>query len=111
MSTEMILKIIEWSIIGLIVLILVIYYLVKAIKNKWLSQLTQTINDAIAEAEKKFPSSGSGADKKNYVLDKITAKCSELGIPFTLVYKLVNKLIEDVIANYNVISKGGKKDE
>lgn len=108
MGTEMILKIVEWSIIGLIVLILVIYYLVKAIKNKWLQQLTQTINDAIAEAEKKFPESGSGADKKNYVLDKITAKCSELGIPFTLVYKLVNKLIEDVIANYNVISKSDK---
>ena len=109
MNTETILKIIEWSAMTLVVLVLVIYYLIKAIKNKWLSELTRTINDAIAEAEKKFSESGSGGKKKNYVLDKIIAKCNELGIPFTLIYKLVNKLIDDIIANYNVISKSDKK--
>ena len=109
MNIDTIIRIIEFSVTALIVLVLTIYYFIKAIKNKWLQQLTQTIHDAIAEAEKKFPESGSGADKKNYVLEKVITKCSELGIPFTLIYKLVNKLIEDIIANYNVISKSDKK--
>ncbi len=112
MSIDTIIKIIEFSVIALIVLILTIYYLVKAIKNKWLSKITQTINDAIAEAEKKFAESGQGEKKKKYVLEKVANTCNELGIPFNLIYKLINKLIDKTIECYNVISKSkDKKDE
>lgn len=111
MSIDTIIKIIEFSVITLIVLVLAIYYLVKAIKNKWLSKITQTINNAIAEAEKKFTESGQGEEKKKYVLEKVANTCNELGIPFNLIYKLINKLIDKTIECYNVISKGDKKDE
>lgn len=112
MSIDTIIKIIEFSVIALIVLVLAIYYLVKAIKNKWLSKITQSINDAIAEAEKKFTESGQGEEKKKYVLEKVANTCNELGIPFNLIYKLINKLIDKTIECYNIISKSeDKKDE
>ena len=59
----------------------------------------------IKEAEEKFPESGSGDKKKAYVIEKVKAKCDELGIPYALLKKLINVAIDKVIEDYNVISK------
>lgn len=112
MSFSEILSLVEFIAIALVVIVLVIYYIIKAIKNKWVTKITQSINDAIAEAEKKFTESGQGEEKKKYVLEKVANTCNELGIPFNLIYKLVEKLIDKTIECYNVIVKSeDKKDE
>lgn len=100
-----ILEIIQLCIIGIAVLALAIYIIVMGVKNKWFSKLWDTIKTAIKEAEALYPDSGSGEQKKTYVLEKVEAKCVELGIPYKLLKKLINLAIDKVIDNYNVISK------
>lgn len=95
-------EITEICVLAVIILGLGIYYLVKAIKNKWIEKLTETINNAIAKAEKEYPE-GNGAKKKEIVLEAVKAKCEELGIPYSLLYKLISTLIDKIIANYNVV--------
>lgn len=99
-----ILEIIEFSVLTVVVLSLSIYYIILAIKNKWLKELTHTIDCAIADAEKKFPA-GHGEEKKKIVLDAVIKKCEELGIPYHLLQKLISKLIDKIIANYNIVVK------
>lgn len=96
------LEILELVVIGIIALAIALYYIVKAIKNGWLEKITQTINEAIKYAELNIQ---GGSEKKKYVLGKVEEKCSELGIPYTLIYKLVNRVIDKVISNYNIIKK------
>lgn len=79
-----------------------IYYLVKAIKNKWLSKVVDTIKKSCAEAEK---IGGNGTKKQAYVLEKLEAKCKELGIPYNLIKKLASKYINKLIEGYNAIIK------
>lgn len=79
-----------------------LYLGVMAIKNHWISQLTETIETAIKEAEK---SGKSGADKKLYVLEQVEKKCEELKIPYKLTFGLVSKLIDTIVKHYNVIVK------
>lgn len=95
------------ELIELIILIVVafglgIYYLIKAIKNGWIQKITATMNEAIKYAEKHIE---GGTAKKEYVLQKVKEKCEGLGIPYTLIEKLVKRIIDKVIANYNVIKK------
>ena len=104
-----ILEIIQLCIIGAAVLAVFVYIIVMAIKNKWLQKIMETIKTSIAEAEKKFPESGSGDKKKQFVIDVVKAKCDELGIPYALLGKLINKLIERIVGNYNIISKSDSK--
>lgn len=99
------LEIIELVILSVIVISLVIYYGIKAIKNGWIKELTSTIGQAMNDAEKQFPEQGSGKKKKEYVLFKVKAKCEEIGIPYTILATLIGKLIDTIIKNYNVISK------
>lgn len=99
------LEIIQLCVIGIAVFAILIYCLVVGIKNKWFKQLLETMNTAINEAETKFPEQGSGDKKKAYVLEKVKAKCDELGIPYALLKKLINVAIDKVIEDYNVISK------
>ena len=82
-----------------------IYYFVLAIKHGWIKQITQTMNNAIRFAELQEPK-WSASKKKSYVLSQIEAKCDELGIPYTLIYRLVNKAIERIVADHNVIDHG-----
>ena len=96
------LEIIELAFLILAVLVLVIYTIIGAVKNKWVSKLYDTVMLAIKEAEK---TGKSGKDKKAYVMSKVEEKCTELGIPYTLLYKLISKLIDTVISHYNVVSK------
>lgn len=98
------LEIIQLIVIAVVVLALVIYVIVAGVKNKWFSKLAETIKVAIAEAEQKWPE-GHGDEKKQYVIEAVKAKCKELGIPYEVLYKLVNKLIDTIVEHYNVISK------
>ena len=100
-----VLEIIQLCVIGVAILAILIYIIVMGIKNKWFSKLWDTIKVSIKEAEEKFPESGSGDKKKAYVLEKVKAKCDELGIPYTLLKKLINLAVDKVIEDYNVISK------
>ena len=94
---------IELIVIGIIALFIAIYFIVKMVKNHWIKQLTDTLNEAMHYAEVAI----TGAEeKKKYVLSKIEEKCIELGIPYGLIYKLVNKLIEKIVNYHNRIAKG-----
>ena len=99
------LEIIQLCVISVAILAILIYIIVMGIKNKWFSKLWDTIKVSIKEAEEKFPESGSGDKKKAYVLEKVKAKCDELGIPYELLKKLIDVAIDKVIEDYNVISK------
>lgn len=81
------------------------YILFKAIKNKWIGKLLDTLKTAMKDAEIKYPS-GHGDEKKKYVLAQIEAKCKELGIPVKMIFTAISKLINTIIENYNIITKG-----
>lgn len=85
-----------------------LYFLVKAIKNRWLSKLANVINEGVKYAEDNIK--GPEA-KENYVMQKVEESCSELGIPYGLIKGPVRKLIKLIVAHYNVIKKGVKKDK
>ena len=102
MSTK---EIIELVVLSVVVLALVVYYSIKAIKNGWVKKLTNTIEKAIKDAEKKYPDQGSGKQKLEYVMDCVEDECVELGIPYSLLRSLIEKMINTIIAHYNVISK------
>lgn len=99
-----VLEIIQLVAIGLIVLGILTYLVVKAIKNKWISKLTHCIETSIKEAETQWPE-GHGSEKLEYVLGKVKAKCEELNIPYMLLYKLIKALVEKIVSHYNVIAK------
>ena len=88
-----------------ILLAFVVYVLFKAIKNKWIGKLFDTLKTAIKEAETKYPS-GHGEDKKKYVLVRIEEKCKELNIPVGMIFSAISKLINTIVENYNIITKG-----
>lgn len=100
-----ILEIIQLSVIGVAIVATLIYCIVMGVKNKWFSKLWETIKLAIKEAETKFPESGSGDKKKAYVLEQVEIKCIELGIPYSLLKKLISLAIDKVIDDYNIIKK------
>ena len=104
MSSMTVLEIIQLVAIGLIVLGVLTYLVVNAIKNKWISKLINCIETSIKEAEIQWPE-GHGSEKLEYVLEKVKAKCEELKIPYMLVYKLIKAVIEKIISHYNVIAK------
>ena len=91
--------------IAVVVLFLVIYYIIMAIKNGWIKKITDTLNEAIRYAEANIK---GGAEKKKYVLKQVEDKCVELGIPYGLIKNLINQIITKVIANYNIIDHDGK---
>lgn len=98
--------VIEWIetiAIVVITLAVVIYYIVKGVKNKWYSKLLSTMNEAMAEAEKTFKEPGSGETKKNFVITKIKEKCNELGIPYNLIKSLIDKAIDASVSAYNAV--------
>jgi len=96
------LELIELIVLALIVCCLAIYYLVKAIKNHWLSKISSEVFKAMKDAE---ASSLTGKAKKEYVLERIEKLCSELGIPYAFIKKLIDKLIEKTIKSYNNMTK------
>lgn len=100
-----ILEIIQLSVIGVAIVATLIYCIVMGVKNKWFSKLWETIKLAIKEAESKFPESGSGDKKKAYVLEQVEIKCIELGIPYSLLKKLISLAIDKIIDDYNIIKK------
>lgn len=99
------LEIVELCLICGAVIGMIVYCIVVGIKNKWFGKLWEALKAAIKEAEEKFPDSGSGEKKKAYVIGKMEEKCKELGIPYSLLKKLINKAIEKVVEDYNIIKK------
>lgn len=79
-----------------------LYYSIKAIKGKWLKKITEAIKLACKEAE---ASGKTGAEKKELVLAQIEKTCTELGVPYKLMKSLVVKLINEIIAGYNAMTK------
>lgn len=86
--------------IAIVVLVILIYLIVMAIKNGWIKKVIQTLNNSIKYAENNIK---GNVEKKKYVMDKVEEKCTELGIPWFLIRKPVDKLIDKIISNYNVI--------
>lgn len=87
-----------------ILLAFVVYVVFKAVKNKWLEKLSDTLKMAIREAESQYPS-GHGEEKKKYVITKIEEKCKELNIPVKMIATAISTLINNIVANYNIIKK------
>ena len=96
------LEIIELVILAVLAIGLAVYYGIKIVKNKWLSQLKDTIEKAMKEAEEKWPQ-GHGEEKKQYVLDALKAKCEELSIPYTLLVTVFGKLIATIVEHWNIL--------
>lgn len=100
-----ILEIIELTVLICCVLGLLIYILIKGIKNKWFKQIYDTLTQSMKEAEEKFKDPKQGEQKKKYVLDKVIKKCEELGIPYLLIKTLISKIIDDIVKKYNIFTK------
>lgn len=88
-----------------LVTIVILYFLVLAIKNGWIKKLTQTLNEAIRYADKNIV---GPTEKKKYVMETVANKCTELGIPYFLIEKLISKLIEKIIYHHNIIDHDEK---
>ncbi len=97
-----VLAIVELIVLAVLALAFLVWFGIKAVKNKWLSALTETIDKTIGEAEKKWPE-GHGEEKKKYVLDAVEKKCEELNIPYHILYKLISKLINTIIKDHNIV--------
>lgn len=95
---------IKGIILIVITLAVIIFFVIKGIKEGWLKQLLETLRDAIKEAEKLYPD-GHGEEKKAFVLKAIEVKCVELKIPFKVIKSLIEKSIETIIYGYNTIAK------
>lgn len=98
------LEIIELIVLAVAAIALGGFYIYKAIKNKWIGELMETIATAMKEAEEKWPE-GHGEEKKQYVLDAIKAKCDELSIPYTLLVSVFKKLIDTIVSDWNILKK------
>jgi len=96
------LEIILTIIMALVVVVLVSYYLIKLAKNKYITKVYSTIEEAMKEAE---ASGMSGEDKKTYVLAKVKTMCTELKIPYDFIATLISKVIENIIKGYNSMTK------
>lgn len=94
---------VELIIYAVVAIFVVGYFVIKAIKNHWIKQLTDTLNEALHYAEENIT---GPSDKKRYVLTKLEEKCIELGIPYGLIRRLLDKLIEKVVAYHNKVAKG-----
>lgn len=96
------LEIIQLIALICIAVFMVIYYFIKAIKDKWVENLTHTIETSIKYAEENYT---DGKEKLQYVLSQVKMKCQELNIPYYLLEKIIKKLIDRIIKDYNVIVK------
>lgn len=83
-------------VLGLIVLLCIV------LKNKWISKLYPTVQQAMKDAE---ASGKPGPEKKAYVLSIVQARCEELKIPYKFIMWAVSRLIELIVKYYNALSK------
>ena len=89
----------------LLLVVILAFLVVLAVKNKWVKDVYDTLVVAIKEAEEKFKEPGSGALKKEYVLCAVQKKCEELKIPYTILKLVISKLIDTIVRYYNIIAK------
>ena len=93
------LELIETIVLAAVLVIVLVYYMIAAIKNGWIKKLTKTINEALRYAEDNIKGS---EEKKKYVLTKVEEKCIELNIPYFMIQWLISKLINKVISHKNI---------
>ena len=92
--------------LGVITAVIVIYFIVMAIKNGWIKKITKTMDEAIRYAEDNIK---GPTEKRDYVLKKVEDKCIELGIPYFLIKNVVMKLINTIVSHHNIFAhKDGK---
>ena len=96
------LEIIEFVVICVAFVTLFGIYFYKAIKNKWLGELMNTVEQAMREAEEKWPE-GHGDEKREYVLKALEEKCEELHIPYTIMTSLLTKVIAEIVKHWNIL--------
>ena len=89
-------------VIAIVVLLLIGYYFIKAIKQNYISKIYDGIVQAMKEAEEKF---NNGEEKKQYVLLKVKELCKEVNIPYDFIATLIGKVIENIIKGYNGMTK------
>ena len=81
------------------------YIAVMIVKNHWVGEIMDTIKEAVHKAEELYPE-GHGEEKLKIVLDAVEAKCKDLKIPYNLLVKVITKIIQTIVSNYNIIKKG-----
>ena len=96
------LELIELIVIVAIAIVGVIWFIIKAIKNKWFSKIYKFIKEAFREAEK---TELKGKDKLEYALKYVEEACEKEGIPFKAIKKLVIIAIEKLVEGYNIDKK------
>ena len=82
--------------LGLLVIGLPIYFLIKPGSAKKFFQLLQKCFSYIVEAEKLFTSDNSGSAKLNYVLNKIASDCKQVKLKYDS--SLWTRVIENILA-------------
>jgi hypothetical protein len=97
------LELIELIIIVAVAVIGLVWFIIKAIKNKWFSKIYGFIKEAFREAEK---TELKGKAKLEYALEYVEAACDKEGIPFKAIKKLVIVAIEKLVEGYNIDKKG-----
>ena len=87
---------------------MIIFYVIKIIKNKLVGKIYDDITKAMKEAEIKFKDL-SGKEKseakKKYVLEQVKITCKDLSIPYDFIAKLIAKVIENIVKGYNGMTK------
>lgn len=101
MSTTEIIELVIITVLGAAILF---YWIYVALKNHWLSQIIETVKQAMIEAEEKWPY-GHGEEKKQYVLDAIKEKCESLQIPYSLIVTTISKIITEIVSHWNLLKK------
>lgn len=78
-------------------------------KKGWMKEIKNILEKAIKEAEEKFPESGSGRKKKEYVINAVEEWCKKKSFWMGLLFKAFKAalcgLINTIVSNYNVIAK------
>lgn len=87
---------------------MIIFYVIKIVKNKLVGKIYDDIVKAMREAEEKFKHL-SGKEKseakKKYVLEQVKITCKDLSIPYDFIAKLIAKVIENIVNGYNGMTK------
>lgn len=101
---------------GLMALAWIVYGLVQFFRVGGFKKCKELVKGYMTEAEKLYPASGQGAEKKQWVLEQTEAWYKEnCGINFTLIKSLVSKFIDDLVEgsklNINKTTSENKSDE
>lgn len=106
MQDDLMMKILELIIAVVLMLCsrYLIPYIAELLGAAKFDKLVEYINSAVKAAEKLFPESGSGKDKKAYVIEFIQKINEKLGI--TITDEEIDTLIESAVEDLDLAKKG-----